>query len=73
MRWETQIKNPSHENFSQLIVVDFSMVRMGPYSYKSIEGAIWTIFQFFPSQENVSTKSTWGIINTPITPWHMVD
>jgi hypothetical protein len=46
-----------------MIVMDFSMVKIGPYFHKSIEGAIWTFFNFFPSQENVSTKSTWGSIH----------
>jgi len=45
MRWKFQIKNPSHENFSQMIVMDFSMIKIGPYFHKSIEGAIWIIFQ----------------------------
>jgi hypothetical protein len=40
MRWEIQIKNPSHENSIQMIVMDFLMVRIGPYFHKSIEGAI---------------------------------
>jgi len=47
MKWEIQIKNPSHENFSQMIVMDFSIVRIWPYFHKSIEGAIWKKIQFF--------------------------
>jgi hypothetical protein len=40
-------KKSSHEIFSQMIVMDFLMVKIGPYFHKSIEGVIWTIFQFF--------------------------
>jgi len=63
MRWETQIKNPSHENLSQMIVMDFLMVKIGLYFHESIKCAIWTIFQFFPSQDSVSKKSMRGTIN----------
>jgi hypothetical protein len=36
--------------------MDFSMVRIGPYFHKSIEGAIWTIFQFFPLTKEIFHK-----------------
>jgi hypothetical protein len=43
MKWETQIKNPSYEYFSQMIVMDFLMVKIGPYFQKSIEGTNFSI------------------------------
>jgi len=45
MKWKIQIKNPSHEYFNKMIVMDFLMVEIGPYFQKSIEGAIFSIFK----------------------------
>jgi hypothetical protein len=75
MKWKTQIKNPSHENLNQMIVMDFSMVRIGPYFHKSIKGSIWTIFQFFFPHKRMFPQNLHGalLIWTPITPWHMFD
>jgi hypothetical protein len=61
-------KNPSHENFSQMIVMDFSMVRIGPYFHKSIEGLNY--FSILLPHKRMFPQNLHGalLIWTPITP-----
>jgi hypothetical protein len=70
MKWTIHIKKPSHVNFNQMQVMNFWMVRIRPYFHKSIEGAIWIVFQIFSSQDNVSTKSIWGATNKDSKSWN---
>jgi len=59
--------------FNQMIVMDFSTVKIGPYFHKSIEGAICTTFQFFFPHKKMFPQNLDGalLMWTPIIPWYI--
>jgi hypothetical protein len=57
------IWKPYLENFNHFIVLDFYVIRIGPYFHKSLIVIDFFLFEFIFTKAKVSEVSKWAFIN----------